>query len=83
MPLPIEFTALPARLPGLALMTVSAYLMGIGIGVYNVHLDRVAPAPREITGTAWWFAITRPVNPAPPAPAAARIAVRHKRRCRA
>jgi MFS family permease len=27
-----------ALLPGLALMTVSAFVMGIGIGVYNVHL---------------------------------------------
>jgi MFS family permease len=27
-----------ALLPGLALMTMSAFVMGIGIGVYNVHL---------------------------------------------
>jgi MFS family permease len=27
-----------ALLPGLALMTLSAFVMGIGIGVYNVHL---------------------------------------------
>ena len=27
-----------ALLPGLALMTISAFVMGIGIGVYNVHL---------------------------------------------
>jgi MFS family permease len=27
-----------ATLPGLALMTLSAFVMGIGIGVYNVHL---------------------------------------------
>jgi hypothetical protein len=38
-----------ALLPGLALMTVSGFVIGIGIGVYNVHLvawamDSVAPA---------------------------------------
>ena len=27
-----------ALLPGLALMTLSAFVMGIGIGIYNVHL---------------------------------------------
>ena len=27
-----------ALLPGLMLLTVSAFVMGIGIGVYNVHL---------------------------------------------
>jgi predicted MFS family arabinose efflux permease len=44
-------------LPGLALMTVSAYLMGIGIGVYNVHLvaramDSVAAAEHRSTASA-------------------------------
>ena len=29
---------LSALLPGLAMLTVSAFIMGIGIGVYNVHL---------------------------------------------
>jgi MFS family permease len=36
-----------ALLPGLALMTVSAFAMGIGIGVYNVHL--VARAMDSVT----------------------------------
>ncbi|MBV9236347.1 MAG: MFS transporter, partial [Xanthobacteraceae bacterium] len=36
-----------ALLPGLALMTLSAFMMGIGIGVYNVHL--VARAMDSVT----------------------------------
>jgi MFS family permease len=36
-----------ALLPGLVLMTVSAFVMGIGIGVYNVHL--VARAMDSVT----------------------------------
>jgi len=36
-----------ALLPGLALMTLSAFVMGIGIGVYNVPL--VAPAMDSVT----------------------------------
>jgi MFS family permease len=36
-----------ALLPGLALMTLSAFVMGIGIGVYNVHL--VARAMDSVT----------------------------------
>jgi len=36
-----------ALLPGLALMTMSAFVMGIGIGVYNVHL--VARAMDSVT----------------------------------
>jgi uncharacterized membrane protein len=36
-----------ALLPGLALMTLSAFVMGIGIGVYNVHL--VARAIDSVT----------------------------------
>jgi hypothetical protein len=36
-----------ALLPGLALMTLSAFVMGIGIGVYNVHL--VARAMYSVT----------------------------------
>jgi MFS family permease len=46
-----------ALLPGLALMTLSAFLMGIGIGVYNVHLvsramDSVAAAEHRSTASA-------------------------------
>jgi len=46
-----------ALLPGLALMTLSAYVMGIGIGVYNVHLvaramDSVAAAEHRSTASA-------------------------------
>jgi MFS family permease len=46
-----------ALLPGLALMTASAFVMGIGIGVYNVHLvaeamDSVAAAEHRSTASA-------------------------------
>jgi MFS family permease len=46
-----------ALLPGLALMTVSAFVMGIGIGVYNVHLvaramDSVGPEEYRSTASA-------------------------------
>jgi MFS family permease len=46
-----------ALLPGLALMTVSAFVMGIGIGVYNVHLvaramDSVASDEHRSTASA-------------------------------
>lgn len=46
-----------ALLPGLALMTMSAFVMGIGIGVYNVHLvaramDSVASAEHRSTAAA-------------------------------
>jgi MFS family permease len=37
-----------ALLPGLLLMTLSAFLMGIGIGIYNVHL--VARAMGSVAG---------------------------------
>jgi predicted MFS family arabinose efflux permease len=46
-----------ALLPGLALMTLSAFVMGIGIGVYNVHLvaramDSVASDEHRSTASA-------------------------------
>ena len=46
-----------ALLPGLALMTLSAFVMGIGIGVYNVHLvaramDSAASDEHRSTATA-------------------------------
>ena len=46
-----------ALLPGLALMTLSAFVMGIGIGVYNVHLvaramDSAAIDERRSTAAA-------------------------------
>jgi len=46
-----------ALLPGLTLMTLSAFLMGIGIGVYNVHLvsramDSVDAAEHRSTASA-------------------------------
>jgi len=46
-----------ALLPGLALMTLSAFVMGIGIGVYNVHLvaramDSVASYEHRSTAAA-------------------------------
>ena len=46
-----------ALLPGLALMTLSAFVMGIGIGVYNVHLvaramDSVAANEHRSTASA-------------------------------
>jgi MFS family permease len=46
-----------ALLPGLALMTMSAFLMGIGIGAYNVHLvaramDSVAADEHRSTAAA-------------------------------
>ena len=46
-----------AVLPGLALMTLSAFVMGIGIGVYNVHLvaramDSVASEEHRSTASA-------------------------------
>jgi predicted MFS family arabinose efflux permease len=46
-----------ALLPGLALMTLSAFVMGIGIGVYNVHLvaramDSVAADEYRSTASA-------------------------------
>jgi hypothetical protein len=46
-----------ALLPGLALMTMSAFVMGIGIGVYNVHLaaramDSVASDEHRSTASA-------------------------------
>ena len=46
-----------ALLPGLALMTVSAFVMGIGIGVYNVHLvaramDSVSSGEHRTTAAA-------------------------------
>ena len=46
-----------ALLPGLALMTVSAFVIGIGIGVYNVHLvaramDSVASVEHRSTASA-------------------------------
>src|SRR5271165_431984 len=46
-----------ALLPGLALMTLSAFAMGIGIGIYNVHLvaralDSVAADEHRSTASA-------------------------------
>jgi MFS family permease len=46
-----------ALLPGLSLMTLSAFAMGIGIGVYNVHLvaramDSVTAAEHRSTASA-------------------------------
>ena len=46
-----------ALLPGLTLMTLSAFMMGIGIGVYNVHLvaramDSVAADEHRSTASA-------------------------------
>jgi MFS family permease len=46
-----------ALLPGLALMTASAFVMGIGIGIYNVHLvaramDSVAADEQRTTAAA-------------------------------
>ena len=46
-----------ALLPGLALMTISAFAMGIGIGAYNVHLvaramDSVASDEHRSTAAA-------------------------------
>lgn len=46
---------LSALLPGLAMLTVSAFVMGIGIGAYNVHLVARAmgsAAPGEQRSTA-------------------------------
>jgi MFS family permease len=46
-----------AVLPGLALMTLSAFVMGVGIGVYNVHLvaramDGAAASEQRSTASA-------------------------------
>jgi len=46
-----------ALLPGLVLMTVCAFLMGIGIGCYNVHLvaramDTAGPGEQRSTAAA-------------------------------
>jgi MFS family permease len=56
-------------LPGLAILTLSAFVMGIGIGIYNVHL--VAPAMEsaasgEQRSTA--SALTSAPHSAPPSP---------------
>jgi MFS family permease len=46
-----------ALLPGLAMLALSAFVMGIGIGVYNVHLvaramDSAAPGEQRSTASA-------------------------------
>jgi predicted MFS family arabinose efflux permease len=46
-----------ALLPGLVLLTLSAFVMGIGIGVYNVHLvaramESAAPGEQRSTASA-------------------------------
>ena len=48
---------LVALLPGLAMLTVSAFVMGIGIGVYNVHLvaramESATPGEQRSTASA-------------------------------
>ena len=48
---------LSALLPGLAMLTVSAFVMRIGIGVYNVHLvaramESAAPGEQRSTAPA-------------------------------
>ena len=48
---------LSALLPGLAMLTVSAFVMGIGIGIYNVHLvaramESAAPGEQRSTASA-------------------------------
>ena len=48
---------LVALLPGLMMLTVSAFVMGIGIGVYNVHLvaramESAAPGEQRSTASA-------------------------------
>src|SRR5260370_15575370 len=48
---------LVALLPGLAMLTVSAFVMGIGIGAYNVHLvaramGSAAPGDQRSTASA-------------------------------